>query len=59
LIEAPVNGGRNYRQNELATTQVFNKQLKIHVNTLDRNCSYENKSDHMLETPMYPLVLKF
>ena len=44
LIEAPVNGGRNYRQ--LMTVHLAEND--------DRNCSYVNKPGYMLETPRIP-----
>ena len=43
LIEAPVNGGRNYRKTAAAE--------------FGPNCSYVNKLGYLLETPVHPPVL--
>ena len=47
MIEAPVNGGRNYRK----------QLLQRFVQRVADLCSYANKLGYMLETPVYPTVL--
>lgn len=41
-IEAPVNGGRNYK----------NRTLRVELDSASRYCSYVNKLGYMLENPV-------